>query len=309
MSRINLDQQSILVSFVIPTHNRAELLQRCLDSVISQTHKNLEIIVVNDNSTDNTDKVLESYKRKDDRIVTINNKGTGGNAARNTGIFAAKGEYIALMDDDDTCMPNRVEKQLGAVVNSNFKYDFIISGYEMRKPDGTLVKTVDYLKPMESIGLTIRWFVKTNLLKKINGFDIEQPSLQEVELFWRLKEASKIYFDPSIVVTIRGAEISITKDSDKMKKGIERLLDLHGSKMSKKEYNNWIRSLCGQAAKKKDWKLFFSELKRLKFSSLKLLDLLLIFSGILHSFNIYKIYRRILDQSYKNKKIRDYKLL
>lgn len=298
-----------MVSFVIPTHNRAELLRRCLDSIISQTYKNLEIIVVNDNSTDNTDEVLKSLKRKDNRIVTLKNKGTGGNAARNTGIFAAKGEYIALMDDDDTCMPNRVEKQLGAVVNSDFKYDFIISGYDMRKPDGTLVKTVDYLKPMQSIGLTIRWFVKTSLLKRVKGFDIEQPSLQEVELFWRLKEVAKIYFDPSIVVTIRGAEVSITKDPAKMKKGIDRLLELHGSKMSKKEYNNWIRSLCGHAAKKRDWKLFFMELKKLNLSAAKFWDTLLFFSGITHSFNIYKIYNRILDKSYKNKKIRDYKLL
>lgn len=91
-----------VVSLVIPVYNSEKTVGKCLDSLINQTYRNIEIICVNDCSKDNSLKVLQSYAEKDDRIVIINhteNKNAGG--ARNSGIHAAQGEYICFVDNDD----------------------------------------------------------------------------------------------------------------------------------------------------------------------------------------------------------------
>src|SRR5699024_12380222 len=102
---------SALISIVIPTHNRSELLVRAVDSVIYQTFKDSEIIVVSNGSTDNTDEVMSKYEDK--RINYISYRiAQGGNAARNKGIKAAKFDYIAFLDDDDEWHPEKLQKQL-----------------------------------------------------------------------------------------------------------------------------------------------------------------------------------------------------
>jgi len=100
------------VSVIIPTYNRAHLVGRSIQSVINQTYQDFEIIVVDDGSTDNTEDIIKEFQKKDKRIKHIkHNKNKGGSAARNTGIRAARGEYIAFLDSDDEWMPTKLEKQ------------------------------------------------------------------------------------------------------------------------------------------------------------------------------------------------------
>lgn len=93
------------ISVIIPVYNVKKYLKRCLDSVINQTYKNIEIILVNDGSTDNSLKICEDYQKKDKRIIIINQKNSGLSAARNKGLDIAKGKYICFIDSDDyvTC--------------------------------------------------------------------------------------------------------------------------------------------------------------------------------------------------------------
>ena len=90
-----------LVTIIIPVFNVEKYLERCLESVINQTYRNLEIILVDDGSTDNTRAICEKYAKKDSRILVMHslNKGPGG--ARNVGLEAAKGKYINFVDGDD----------------------------------------------------------------------------------------------------------------------------------------------------------------------------------------------------------------
>lgn len=92
-----------LVSIIIPVYNVEPYLVRCLDSVISQTYKNVEIIVVDDGSTDNSGKICDKYTKKDKRIKAIHKKngGPGPSSARNRGIEEANGEYYTFIDSDD----------------------------------------------------------------------------------------------------------------------------------------------------------------------------------------------------------------
>ena len=89
------------ISVIIPVYNSEKYLKKCLDSLLNQTFKNFEIICVNDGSVDNSLKILEEYKLKDNRIVLINSKNEGPGSARNKALDVAKGRYIIFVDSDD----------------------------------------------------------------------------------------------------------------------------------------------------------------------------------------------------------------
>ena len=89
------------ISVIIPVYNTESYLSRCLDSVLSNTYENLEVICVNDGSTDNSINILDNYKFSDERVIVINQKNSGVSAARNAGLNVATGEYIAFIDSDD----------------------------------------------------------------------------------------------------------------------------------------------------------------------------------------------------------------
>lgn len=98
-----------LVSIVIPVHNVAAWLSNCLDSCINQTHQNIEIIAVNDGSTDNCKDIIANFIARDKRVKLIDKPNGGPNSARRAGIEAAKGDYITLVDGDDFLEPEAIE--------------------------------------------------------------------------------------------------------------------------------------------------------------------------------------------------------
>ena len=90
-----------LITIIIPVYNVEQYLERCLESVIRQSYKNLEIIIVNDGSTDSSLKITDEFKERDHRITVINQSNAGLSAARNTGIAASNGKYLSFVDSDD----------------------------------------------------------------------------------------------------------------------------------------------------------------------------------------------------------------
>lgn len=90
-----------MVSVIIPVYNKEQYLERCLDSVLSQTFRDLEVLLIDDGSTDQSASICESYARKDPRVRVIRRENGGASAARNTGIEEAQGEYIGFVDADD----------------------------------------------------------------------------------------------------------------------------------------------------------------------------------------------------------------
>lgn len=94
------------VSIIVPVYNVENYLRKCLDSIISQTLKNIEIICINDGSTDNSLSILKEYASKDERIIVINQENSGVSSARNRGLEIATGEYIAFVDADDSVTPD-----------------------------------------------------------------------------------------------------------------------------------------------------------------------------------------------------------
>ena len=106
------------VSIIVTIFNVEKYLPKCIDSIIQQTHKNIEIILVDDGSPDKCPQICEDYKRKDDRIVTIHKKNAGVSAARNSGLDIATGKYICFADGDDYLMEDYIEYLLDMAVDN-----------------------------------------------------------------------------------------------------------------------------------------------------------------------------------------------
>lgn len=103
------------VSIILPIYNVEEYISECLDSIVNQTYHNLEIILVDDGSPDNSGSICDEYQQKDDRIVVVHKQNAGVSAARNTGLELATGSYIAFADPDDWLEPDMIEKMVSAL--------------------------------------------------------------------------------------------------------------------------------------------------------------------------------------------------
>jgi glycosyltransferase involved in cell wall biosynthesis len=142
-----------LVSVVIPTYNRAHVVTRAIDSVLSQTHRDLEVIVVDDGSTDDTEKVLTTRYAHDSRVSYVRQENQGVCSARNTGLRNINGAYVALLDSDDLWKPWKLELQLAAL-EAIPDAGMVWTDMEAIGPDGHVIKP-NYLHTMYG---AYKWF-------------------------------------------------------------------------------------------------------------------------------------------------------
>ncbi|MGF3182951.1 glycosyltransferase family 2 protein [Facklamia sp. P12934] len=118
-----------LVSIIIPVFNSEKFISKCLDSVLSQTHHNIEIIIINDGSTDNSLGIIKKFESKDTRIRLYSTENLGVSNARNIGIKKSKGEFVTFVDSDDTVEDNLIE----ILVNEALKFDVDLVGCSIRR--------------------------------------------------------------------------------------------------------------------------------------------------------------------------------
>lgn len=113
-----------LISVIIPVYNVEEYLRECIDSVLSQTYENYEIILVNDGSTDSSGKICDEYAEKCDKITVIHKENSGPSKTRNMGLVVAKGEYIYFLDSDDYIKPEAFERLVSVIEKQNSDFVF-----------------------------------------------------------------------------------------------------------------------------------------------------------------------------------------
>lgn len=114
-----------LISIITPSHNSAQFISETIQSVLSQSISDWEMIIVDDCSTDNSVEVIQSFAAQDPRIKLIQlAENSGAAVARNTAIEAAKGRYIAFLDSDDAWLPNKLEKQIAFMQENNYPFTF-----------------------------------------------------------------------------------------------------------------------------------------------------------------------------------------
>ena len=107
------------VSIIVPIYNVAKYLPACLDSILNQTYDNLEILLIDDGSTDDSLKIIEEYAKKDSRIKAFNQKNSGQSSARNLGLKKATGKFISFIDGDDMIKPNFIANLIEPFENSS----------------------------------------------------------------------------------------------------------------------------------------------------------------------------------------------
>jgi glycosyltransferase involved in cell wall biosynthesis len=174
-------------TIVTPTFNRADMVQATIKSVLTQTFKNWELIIVDDGSTDNTEEVMQQFLT-DTRIKYVKKTNTGQADSLNVGASHASGEFITFLDSDDEAYPNWLQ-----VVNENIKEDTsVICVAAMRKLlDGRLIK--EHICRWKFFGETIRYkftcgslFLKKHILLDIGGYDPELKCNIQTDLGYRL---------------------------------------------------------------------------------------------------------------------------
>jgi len=208
------------VSVIIPTYNRTHLIGRAIQSVLEQSYQDFEIIVVDDGSTDNTEEAIKKFQEQDKRIKYIKHeKNRGGSAGRNTGIKAAKGKYIGLLDDDDEWLPEKLEKQVIKFQNSSEKVGVIYSGfcYVSEKSGKIVSKIIPHLRGDVYINLLESCIlgsptplIKKRCFQKAGFFDETLPSCQDWDMWIRLSKYYDFDFVPDILAKhhVHGSQIS-----------------------------------------------------------------------------------------------------
>tara|TARA_R100000935_G_scaffold1517_1_gene4875 strand:+ start:56862 stop:57821 length:960 start_codon:yes stop_codon:yes gene_type:complete len=189
-----------LISIIIPTYNREELIEETLTSIKSQTYRNWECIIVDDGSTDNTFARINNISNKDERFKIVrrpSNRKPGGNGARNYGLEISNGDYVNWFDSDDLMIANKLAFQLGMLQEDN-DLDFVISQCTIFKntPDkiiGVMSKNVfsenlfeDFVKKKVKFFTPSVLFKKSYLLKNNLSFDETLKAGQEWEFFARV---------------------------------------------------------------------------------------------------------------------------
>lgn len=276
-----------LISIIIPAYNIEKYIAKCLDSLLKQTYRNLEIIVVDDGSSDDTGKVIDDYSSKYDNIKVIHKKNSGVSAARNSGIEVTNGDYIGFVDGDDTVD----EEMFEVLIDNAIKYDADIShcGYKMVFPS-----RIDYYHNTEVLveqdnklglkDLLTGNRVEPGLWNKIykkelfKGIKIDESIKMNEDLlinYYLFRKAKKsIFYDKCFYnYTLRKGSaatstVNINKIIDPIKVRKEILEDLEkNSDLYDIAYEKYIMSLVGicrnvQIRKNKEYKSYIDNSKK-----------------------------------------------
>ncbi|MCG3209576.1 MAG: hypothetical protein FOGNACKC_03203 [Anaerolineae bacterium] len=221
------------VSVIIPTHNRAELLPRAVQSVLNQSYQDFELIIVDDASNDDTPAVMASFN--DPRIKTIRHStNRRGSAARNTGINAATGEWVAFLDDDDKWLPDKLTRQLAAVQAGGSDQVVVYTGLHHINPNGEVSRTFTPSKTEITqvellygnyVGSTSTVMAPREALLTVGGFDATLRSCQDWDLWIRLADQCRFVAVPEPLVNHHLSSIRVDTNLEAQLQGRFKLLD------------------------------------------------------------------------------------
>lgn len=217
-----------LISVIIPTHNRRELLLRAIDSVLKQTHEELEIIVIDDASTDGTQSAVLDLHEERIQYVRLPEQ-SGACAARNKGVDMARGEYIAFHDSDDVFHPDKLEKQLQYLTDTDADVvvcamrRFGADGSEEIFPADAEERPLTYSELLlENLCSTQCILGKASVFRDVR-FDDALPRLQDWDLMLRVARSYRVLLDARPLVDVYLQTDSISRQPGKLLAGLRRL--------------------------------------------------------------------------------------
>ena len=209
------------ISIIIPAYNQEKYIERCIQSAINQTQPALEIIVVNDGSTDNTLKIIDGYE---DKIRIISKKNGGVSSARNKAIENAVGDWILLLDSDDELFPEHIEYVMPRLKESNCQFTYVNSIVEK---DGVIVRTGvedeqhevrDLLSIYKSPYTAVSGIViARQLLRDIGGFDTSLNTAEDIDVKLKLMGHTNILHIHKNLIKIQWRNDSLSRRLDTYK--------------------------------------------------------------------------------------------
>ncbi|MCH8556541.1 MAG: glycosyltransferase family 2 protein [Balneolia bacterium] len=219
-----------LVSIIIPTHNRVQLLKRALESCYAQTYQNIEIIVVNDGSSDDTEKWL---MHNEDRIKAIHNETPqGAPYSRNKGAASASGAYLCFLDDDDELLPEKINKQVNVLEQKEYVEVGVLT-CDMLKKGNDFEEVIENRKRGDLFTDLLAKYcvqgihtmlVRTHIFKKAGGFDETLESNQEYDLMIHMAEITKFDFIPEVLAVVYATDGQISTNFRKKRNGTIRFI-------------------------------------------------------------------------------------
>ncbi|MEJ2618564.1 MAG: glycosyltransferase family 2 protein, partial [Ignavibacteriaceae bacterium] len=248
-------KENPFISVVIPTYNRAGLLKKAVESVLAQTYRNIEVVIVDDGSTDNTKEVIRSFN--DNRIVFIEHSNNrGGTAARNTGIKSSKGSWRAFLDSDDIWLETKLEEQVKVIPGLPDDYAVIHCG--MRNIDYLTGKMLSERTARENINEIVRsnlgiipgtptMIIKKAVLEEIGLFNEKLPAHQESELGLRIALKYKFKLVDKILVIVNRNHNQIMSNPSLHVKAKELILEEHQNILSSSLVFNYCNIIAGDA--------------------------------------------------------------
>ena len=213
----------MMVSIIIPCYNSEHFVARAICSVMNQTFKDLEIILIDNNSSDNTLSVLKSYQNKHPDLFSVFQELTkGAPAARNLGLTKARGEWIQFLDADDELLPDKIQHQLN--VAQVAKAD-VVAGECLMKYDNSKTTIIRHTDTdvwrgliTSNLGITSSNLWRTTALRSVEGWDVKITSSQEYDLLFRLlKNKATVVTDNIVNTIIHFSTDSVSKSSDNEK--------------------------------------------------------------------------------------------
>lgn len=227
-----MNMKNPLVSVIIPTYNRAHLVERAINSVLNQTYQDFEIIVVDDCSNDDTEAVIKRFH--DPRIRYIRHeKNQGGSAARNTGIRAAHGEIIAFLDSDDEWMPEKLFEQV-RVLREDPNCDAVYTDIYFVHEDGKMIThrfpkvngNIYYeLLKKNVVGTTSTVLLRRQCFDTVGLFDESLPSCQDWDMWIRISKNYKFRKIDKPLVKYKWHQVQISKNIEAVQRGHEKIME------------------------------------------------------------------------------------
>jgi glycosyltransferase involved in cell wall biosynthesis len=203
-------EMSSLVSVIIPTRNRAGLVGRAIGSVLGQTYRNLEAIVIDDDSADETEQVVGGID--DSRIIYIRRRSSGGaSGARNTGIAQARGDYIAFLDDDDEWLPQKLAKQVALLDAAPPDVGMVYCWMDHFNSAGRLVgethptlrgHVFDKVLDRQRLGGCPTLLVRESVVRETGGFDEDLPRGNDGDFIRRVCLRYAVDVVPEVLVRV-----------------------------------------------------------------------------------------------------------
>lgn len=264
-----------LVSVIIPTYKRPDMIARAVNSVLNQTYPNIEIIVVDDNDPSfperkATEEIMKQYEDNPKVAYIQHECNKNGSAARNTGWRLAKGEYITYLDDDDEISPRKIQAQVECLEALDDSWGACYTAYHTLMQDGAIQKSCTnhsgdvYLRALMRtfyVGSGSNVLLRKKVVDEIGGYDEEFKRNQDIEFMARAFEKCKVAYVPEDLLTIHWEVRTVKRSFEFIESISEFYIDKMESRLQKLSQNDRHRVLAVIALDRAKVALYYKEYK------------------------------------------------